>query len=88
MRASWITLISRTTRFPYRMFLSTSLPLAIDCRREAHKAAIGARAASGSKVRIADIGPMKMLRSIANVRFGEAATQRPTNSRMAAMGRE
>lgn len=36
--------------------------------------------------RVTDIGPMKMLRSIANVRFGEAAPQRRANSRMAAIG--
>jgi hypothetical protein len=34
---------------------------------------LGCRTANGSKVRIAVIGLAKMLRSITNVRFGEAA---------------
>jgi len=44
--------------------------------RVAHKADIGANAENGSFVRIAVIGATKMLRSIANVRFGEAALRR------------
>ena len=44
-------------------------------------------AANASKARDAVIGSAKMLRSIANVRFGEAAPQRHNRLRMAGLGR-
>ena len=42
----------------------------------------------GSKVRIAAIDPTKLLRAVANVRFGEAAPQRRDHLRMSALGRD
>jgi len=47
----------------------------------------GATAAKANFVHIAVIGSTKMLRSIANVRFGEAAPQRRNRLRMSAKGR-
>jgi hypothetical protein len=54
---------------------------------ERPKAAIGACAAKARFVRIAVIGSAKMLRFIANVRFGEAAPQRRNRLRMSRKGR-
>lgn len=39
-------------------------------------------------VRIAAIDPTKLLRAVANVRFGEAAPQRRDHLRMSALGRD
>ncbi|MDE0984886.1 MAG: hypothetical protein OSA52_09565 [Yoonia sp.] len=57
----------------------------LQARRNAASAI--ASTAQGGFVRIAVIGSTKMLRSIANVRFGEAAPQRRNRLRMSAKGR-
>ena len=51
------------------------------------KSAFSTAASNWRFVRIAVIGPAKMLRSIANVRFGEAAPQRRDRLQMSGKGR-
>jgi hypothetical protein len=57
-------------------------------RWKTQKAAFSTAASNWRFVRIAVIGPAKMLRSIANVRFGEAAPQRRDRLQMSALGRK